>query len=70
MDKQSPLNFDKKLLDDRLTVSVKEAARLLSVQPLFIQRLAYEGKLRSVKLGRRRLIPRQELEKLIKRHME
>lgn len=59
-----------KSLDDRLLVSIKEAARLLSVQPLFILKLAYKKELRSVKLGRRRLIPYRELERLIKSHME
>lgn len=70
MDKQSLPNFDPKLLDYKLTASIKEAARLLSVSSLLAQRLAYNGKLRSVKLGRRRLIPFIELEKLIKNHME
>ncbi len=48
-----------------LAVSPREAARYLDVGHDAIYRLLGEGRLRSVKLGRRRLIPVVELERFL-----
>ncbi len=52
-------------LEDRLTLTVEEAARLLGIS----RSLAYEavaaGKLPSIRIGRRVLVPRAALERLL-----
>ena len=45
--------------------SIKETAELLSVQPAYVYALAYSGRLKTVKLGRRRLVPSEAFEALI-----
>jgi len=48
-----------------LAVSVSDAARLLSVSRDTIYRLIQTGKLRTVKLNGRRVVPMRELERLL-----
>ena len=51
--------------DEALTVTINEAARRLSVSPGTIKNLVVAGKLRSVKILRRRLIVAEDLRILI-----
>lgn len=41
----------------RLTVNVREAARMLGISPRHLTALLDEGVIRSVRAGRRRLVP-------------
>jgi excisionase family DNA binding protein len=50
---------------ETLTVTINEAARRLSVSPGTIKNLVFTGKLRSVKILRRRLIVAEDLRTLI-----
>ena len=52
-------------IDETLTVTINEAARRLSVSPGTIKNLVFAGKLRSVKILRRRLIVAEDLRTLI-----
>ncbi len=52
--------------DTRLLISVPEAAELLSIGTTFAWELVHQGTIPSVKLGRRVLIPRHSLERLIR----
>ena len=47
---------------DRLAFSLKEAATLLGISRAKMQERALEGRIRTVKAGRRRLVPRWVLE--------
>lgn len=49
----------------RRLYSVKDAAELLSVDKNTVYQLAYSGRLATVKLGRRRLVPSEALDALI-----
>jgi excisionase family DNA binding protein len=49
-----------------LSVSFKEAAKLLSVSPNTVRRHAKDGRLRTVRLGRRRVVPFDALKDLIR----
>jgi excisionase family DNA binding protein len=49
-----------------LSVSFKEAAKLLSVSPISVLRHAKDGRLRTVRLGRRRVVPFDALRELIR----
>jgi excisionase family DNA binding protein len=49
----------------RRLYSIAEAADLLSVTRKHIYQLAYSGRLATVKLGRRRLITAEELDRFI-----
>lgn len=51
--------------DDRLTVSVDEAARLLGISRSFAYELCARRELPAVRLGRRLVIPRRALLELI-----
>ena len=53
--------------DQRLLVNVDEAARRLSISHKQIYRLMTNGDLGSVHLGKRRLIPVDELRRYVKR---
>lgn len=55
--------------DGRRLYSVKEAARLLSLSAGGLNSLIYAGGLLSVKLGGRRLIPAEELDRYIEERM-
>jgi excisionase family DNA binding protein len=48
-----------------LARSLDEAARLLGVSRRHLERLIGDGRLRSVRLGRRRVIPHDALEDLL-----
>lgn len=50
---------------ERLTVTVEEAARLLGVSRAFAYELVARKELPSVRLGRRVIIPRRALERLL-----
>jgi excisionase family DNA binding protein len=49
---------------DRITFSIPEAASALGVCPRTIYSLMGSGNLRTIRIGRRRLIPRDELNRL------
>ncbi len=50
---------------DRMAYGIDEAAAALGVSRRHVYDLIARGELRSVKAGRRRLIPRTELERLL-----
>ena len=50
---------------ERITYSVKEAARALGVGEWMVREKARTGRIRTIRLGARILIPRQELERLV-----
>ena len=50
---------------DKLAYNVDEAAELLSIGRTMVFQLIAEGRLGSLKIGNRRLIPRQDLEAFI-----
>ena len=49
-----------------LAVDVREAARLTAVSPYTIRRYIQRGTLRAVRIGRRVLVPFDELERLVR----
>jgi excisionase family DNA binding protein len=51
---------------DRLLYSLEETAQLLSLSRLTVVRMAYKGTLTTKKIGRRRLVPKTSIEKLIR----
>lgn len=51
--------------EPRLAYSVKEAAVLLSIGPDAVYELLHTRRLASVKVGRRRIISRSELERFL-----
>jgi len=53
-----------------LLLSVREAARALGIGRDSCYALVRQGRLRSVSLGRRALIPRAELERFCERELE
>ncbi len=52
-------------MGERLTYSVPEAARLLGVSPRHLYDLVHDGEVRSIRLGRRVLIPCHVLDSLV-----
>ncbi len=56
--------------DDRLAVDVVEAAKRLSLSPRMVATLVAGGKLKSRKVGRRRIIPVRALEEFLRREHE
>lgn len=54
--------------DDRLLVSVKEAARLLSLGETATWALLMSNEIPSVKVGRRRLVPVERLRQWVDAH--
>ncbi len=50
---------------DRLTYSVAETARILGISRSYCYELVQQGVLPSLRLGRRRLIPRATLERYV-----
>jgi excisionase family DNA binding protein len=53
-------------MTERLLVPVPEAAALLGIGRTRAWQLIYEGRLRAVRIGRRTLIPRTELERFVR----
>ena len=53
-----------------LAVSFKEAAEITSVSRSTLRRCANDGRLRTVRLGRRRVIPYDALQELIREGSE
>jgi excisionase family DNA binding protein len=51
---------------EKLCYSVPEAAYALSLSPDYVWKLIYAGELRSVKVGKRRLIPVEVLKEFLK----
>jgi excisionase family DNA binding protein len=49
-----------------LSVSIKQAAALLAVSPNTVRRHIAAGKLASVRLGRRRVVPLDSLKELVR----
>lgn len=54
----------------KLAYSIKEAAEMLSISPLTVKRLAYKGELKTSKIGSRRIVHANDLERLLKRTQE
>lgn len=57
-------------MSEPLLVSVREAARELGVGRDTCYQLAREGRLRTVRVGRRVLVPRSELQSFVEREVE
>ncbi len=55
------------VIDRRLCVTVPEAAAMLGISRNFAYQLVREGKLPSIRFGKRILIPRVALEKMLER---
>ncbi len=53
------------MTDNRLTVTVEEAAEILGISRAFAYALVRREDLPSVRLGRRLVIPRRALERLV-----
>ncbi len=53
-------------INERLAYPIPESAHLLGISPRSVYRLIETGELRSVTLGRRRLVPAQELDRLVR----
>jgi len=53
--------------DEKLTLSVDEAARLLGISPGLTYGLVHRGELAAIRLGRRILVPRHAVEALVGR---
>lgn len=51
--------------DDRLTLTVQEAGRMLGISRATAYQLANEGKLPAIRLGRRLLISKAGLERMV-----
>ena len=56
----------KNAIQERLLYSLEETAQLLSLSRLTVQRMAYRGELVTKKIGRRRLVTKASIEKLIR----
>jgi excisionase family DNA binding protein len=54
-----------KAMMDRLTLTVEEAANLLGISRALAYELVSQDELPSMRLGRRIVVPRRQLEKLI-----
>lgn len=52
--------------EDRLALSVAETAAYLGVHPSFVRRLIEQGRLPSVRLGRRVLVPVEGLNEVLR----
>lgn len=52
--------------DNPITLNPEDAAKLVGVSRSTLFNLLREGKLRSFKIGRRRLVSRHELERFVK----
>ena len=56
-------------LEVRLAVRVEEAAAMLCLSRAKLYALLAKGEIRSLKVGRRRIIPRRELERFIEANL-
>lgn len=54
-------------IDKRLCITVPEAAEMLGLSKNFVYQLVREGKLPSIRFGKRILIPRVALEKMLEK---
>lgn len=54
-------------MDDRLTLTVDEAAQVLGISRAFAYELVRRGEIPSLRLGRRIIIPRKLVEELLAR---
>jgi len=59
---ESPSDERRSMDDQRMTLSVDEAARMLGISRGFAYRAAREGKLPTVRVGHRVLVPRRSLD--------
>jgi excisionase family DNA binding protein len=57
-------------MSEPLLLGIKQAAPIAGVGRDLMYRLVAEGRIRSVRVGRKRLIPRSELEAWIARELE
>lgn len=53
-----------------LALSVSEAACALKVSPITVYRSIWRGEIRAVRIGRRLLVPRTALERLLEGQLE
>ena len=58
------------MTNEPILLSAEEAAGVLGIGRTFVFELVAKGRLESIKLGRRRLIPREALERLIAEEQE
>jgi len=58
------------VMENALLLSVEQCAEMLGVGRTFVYALLAKGRLESLKLGKRRLIPREALEAFIKSERE
>jgi excisionase family DNA binding protein len=56
-------------MDEALLVSPRAAARILGIGRDYLYGLLRSGELRSLRVGRKRLIPRFELEDFVRRQL-
>jgi excisionase family DNA binding protein len=54
------------LSNEKLAFSVNESAEILSIGARTVWRMVEEGTIRAIRLGRRVVIPKSELERLLK----
>ena len=52
-------------MTERLAYPIPESAHLLGISPRGVYRLIESGELRTVKLGKRRLVPANELQRIV-----
>lgn len=53
------------MADERLTYTVEEVARMLGISRLSAYQAVHKGEIPSIKIGRRFLIPKRALERLL-----
>ena len=53
-------------IPERILHSIEETASMLSLSRMTVLRMTYKGELESKKLGRRRLITRKSIDKLVR----
>ena len=58
------------MLAEKLLLEIEEAAAMLSIKRSLLYLLMARGEIRSCKIGRRRLIPRDALHEFVERRSE
>lgn len=58
------------LFEGKIAVSVHEAALALGISKISLRRLIYKGLIRTYKIGRRRLLSVEELQRFLRKTME